>query len=159
MKTNILALAFTALIFITACKKEEKEKDYSLELKIDGTAWVAEKNQSGVYSTNDKILTFGGEKENDDVFLASFTNVTNTGNYYIPSSGTINLTLHDGVGGLKIYTSNKPDAHFELDFYNRIEEGSVFGLEYVELNFTGVLYNFSGAPDSVVITDGKLRYN
>jgi len=161
MKRTILTAMIISMAFLNACKKEDaSKKTFSLEMKINGVLWVAAKNQSGIYSTSVKSLSFTGQR-GDDIFNFAKDTVTGVGTYAMPS-GNIALILGSG-SSQKQYNlnSSKPKSRGSVSFLNSSPNQtglpSLASIEYPEVNFSAVLFDAFNV-DSVVITEGKLRY-
>ncbi len=158
MKNSMLLVVIATLIGLNACKKDEGtsgSKDYTLEMKVNGTLWTAEKNQAGSYIPSRKSISLTGQK-GDEIILLNRDSITSTGTYNMPSGS---ITVHYiKNGALKIYTlsSSKPKSHGSVTLLSLTNSPLPDG-QYPEANFDGVLYDSFNA-DSIVVTEGKLRY-
>lgn len=153
MKT-ISVLVFSAVL-LSACKKENEERKLTLEMKINGVLWVAEKNIAGLYNTNTNGINITGQK-GDELISVFKDNVTGEGSYTIPS-GNINALISKS-GSILPYTasSSKPSSHGSVTILSQTST-AVSYIKDIEAEFSGVLYDPFNM-DSVVITEGKLRY-
>lgn len=161
MKKTVLTAIVLSLVFLNACKKEEaSRKEFTLEMKVNGVLWTAAKNQAGLYNTTEKKLTFTGQK-GDDIFQLSKDSMNGLGTYNLPS-GTITLFLGTGAAQKQYsLSSSKPKTRGSVTLLTTTSNGtglaSLANQEYPEANFSGVVYD-AFSVDSVVITEGKLRY-
>lgn len=142
---------------INACKKEEiKEKSFSLEMKVNGVLWTATKNQSGLYTPSSGELILGGQK-GEEIINLNRDSVNLNGQFTMPS-GNISVLYMKG-GSLKMYTlsESKPNTNGSVTL-KTINESGIPNIKYPEVDFSGILFdNFN--VDSIIITEGKLRYN
>ena len=156
MKKVTLAAILFSFILINACNKEDSnEKSFTLEMKVDGVLWTAAKNQTGIFTPSTGKLSLTGQKENEIINLNrdSLTlNATST----MPS-GSITVNYVKG-GSLKIYTlsASQPKTKGSVTL-KTINESGIPNVKYPEVDFSAVLYDAFNA-DSIVITEGKLRY-
>ncbi len=162
MKKTIFAIAIGCITIFSACKKNNSSsKQFTLEMKVNGTMWTATKNQVGLYDSQDKSISISGETDNDLFRLTKDAGVTGVGTFALPSG---NMSLFIGTGAAqKQYTifNASPKARGSVTLLNTTPNSSglssLANTYYPEADFSGVLYQVLGT-DSVVITEGKLRY-
>jgi hypothetical protein len=54
-------------------------------------------------------------------------------------------------------STSHPSSRGEINFSRR-NLGGALGMEYIEADFSVLFFNVLNVTDSIVITDGKLRY-
>lgn len=154
-KVTLIAILFS-FVLINACNKDEKnEKVFSLEMKVDGVLWTAAKNQAGSYSSGNKKLSLTGQK-GDEIINLNRDSVNLNGTYVMPG-GSITVNYIKG-GSLRIYSlsASKPNTRGSVTL-KTLNDSGIPNVQYPEADFSGVLYDSFNA-DSIVITEGKLRY-
>lgn len=152
-KTTLLVLLFTSLL-IASCKKEESKKDYTLEMKVNGVLWKATKSQVGLLRRSDGYMSISGETATDVFGFTKNTGVTGVGSYQIPAGNFNFIYVKDGVQKIYGWTSTPKLVNINI---TKIIGPPVLNFENIEADFSAVAYDQFGT-DSVVITDGKLRY-
>jgi hypothetical protein len=156
MKKLTLTTILFSFVLINACNKEENsEKTFTLEMKVDGVLWTAAKNQAGIFTPSTGKLSLTGQKGDEIVNLnkeALALNVTSA----MPS-GTMTVNYTKG-GNLRIYSlsASKPKTKGSVTL-KTLNDSGVANVQYPEVDFSGVLYDLLDV-DSIVITEGKLRY-
>jgi hypothetical protein len=155
MKKTILTALVVSLAFLNACKKEEVKKDFTLEMKVNGVLWTATKNIAGLYNTSTNGINITGQKGDETIGL-SRDNVTGSSSYTIPTGSMTALILKAGTVIPYSANSSKPKSHGSVTFLTQ-SPSAVSNIKNIEADFSGVLYD-SFNTDSVVITQGKLRY-
>ena len=155
MKKGMIAAMVFGAILLNGCKKENEEKVLTLEMKINGVRWVAAKNVAGLYNTSTNGINITGQT-GDELVSVSRDNVTGNGTYAIPS-GNMNALVLKG-GSVLPYTasSSKIKSHGSVTVLSQ-SSSAISYIKNIEADFSGVLYDSFGT-DSVVITEGKLRY-
>lgn len=152
-KATIGLLLFTSL-FIAGCKKEDTKKEYTLEMKVNGVLWKATKGQAGLLRRSDGYLSVSGQTETDNFGFSKSTGVTGVGRYQIPTGNINFIYVKDGVQKIYGWASTYKLVDINL---TKVTGPIVLGFENIDLDFSAVAYDQFGT-DSVVITDGKLRY-
>ena len=94
MNKTISILLLLATVFINGCNKDEDEKDFTLEMKVNGVLWTATKNIAGLYNISTNGINITGQKGDENIGL-SRDNVTGLGTYAIPSGTLTCLVLND----------------------------------------------------------------
>jgi outer membrane biogenesis lipoprotein LolB len=113
-KTTLLSLLFASLI-ISSCKKEDgKEKDYTLEMKVNGVQWKATKNQTGLFRRSDGYLAVSGQTETDNFGFSKSSGVTGVGAYQIPAGSFNFIYVKDGVQKIYGWTSTPKLVNINL---------------------------------------------
>jgi hypothetical protein len=156
MKKLTLTTILFSFVLINACNKEENsKKSFTLEMKVDGVLWTAAKNQAGLFTPSTGKLSFTGQK-GDELVSLNKDSVALNGTYAMPS-GSITVLYTKG-GSLISYSlsSSKPKTKGSVTLKS-LNESGVTNVQYPEADFSGVLYDIFNA-DSIVITEGKLRY-
>lgn len=156
MKKITLATILFSFVLINACNKEENaEKSFTLEMKVDGVLWTAAKNQAGLFTTSTGKLSVTGQK-GDELFNLSKDSLALNVTKAMPS-GSITMNYLKG-GNLRIYTlsASKPKTKGSVTI-KTLNESGVPNVQYPEVDFSAVLYDLLDV-DSIVITEGKLRY-
>lgn len=155
-KVAIIAIVFS-FVLINACKKEEeKEKSFLLEMKIDGVLWTATKNQTGLYTPSSGKLSLTGQGTGDEIINLNRDSVNLNGTYAMPT-GTITVN-HIKGGTLRIYSlsASQPRTRGSLTL-KTINESRIPNVKYPEVDFSAVLFDGFNV-DSIIVTEGKLRY-
>lgn len=155
MKKGMIAIMVLGAILLNGCKKDNVEKVLTLEMKINGVRWVAAKNVAGLYNTSTNGINITGQT-GDELVSVSRDNVTGNGIYAIPS-GNMNALVLKG-GSVLPYTasSSKVKSHGSVTLLSQ-SSSAISYIKNIEADFSGVLYDSFGT-DSVVVTEGKLRY-
>ncbi len=155
MKKGMIAIMVLGAILLNGCKKDNEEKVLTLEMKVNGVRWVAAKNVAGLYNTSTNGINITGQT-GDELVSVSRDNVTGNGTYAIPS-GNMNALVLKG-GSVLPYTasSSKVKSHGSVTLLSQ-SSSAISYIKNIEADFSGVLYDSFGT-DSVVITEGKLRY-
>ena len=157
MKKIILTVVALSLVMINACTIEEiKGKVFSLEMKVDGALWTAEKYQIGLYTPSSGELILGGQK-GEEIINFHRNSVNLNGPFTMPS-GNISISYMKG-DSLKVYllSESKPNTNGSVTL-KTINESGMPNIKYPEADFSGILFDISNL-DSIIITEGKLRYN
>lgn len=155
MQKVTLTILLFSLLTVVGCKKEDdKEKDHTIEMKVNGVLWKATKNQVGILRRSDGYMSIGGQTETDNFILSKSTGVSGLGTYQIPAGSFNFIYVKNGVQ--KIYGWTSTYKLINVNITNVIGP-VVLGFENIEADFSGVAYDQFGT-DSVVITEGKLRY-
>ncbi len=150
----ITAMVFS-MVVLNSCKKDEIEKTFTLEMKVNGVQWTATKNIAGIYNTSTNGINITGEKGDELIALKS-DNVTGTGTYTIPNVTMNALVLKAGSVLPYTVSSSKVKSHGSVTVLS-VSNSAVSNIKNIEADFSGVLFD-SFSNDSVVITEGKLRY-
>lgn len=153
-KGMIAAMVFSAML-LNGCKKDNVEKELTLEMKVNGVRWVAAKNVAGLYNTSTNGINITGQT-GDELVSVSRDNVTGNGTYAIPSGNMNALVLKGGVVLPYTASSSKVKSHGSVTVLSQ-SSSAISYIKNIEADFSGVLYDSFGT-DSVVITEGKLRY-
>ena len=153
-KGMIAAMVFSAML-LNGCKKDNIEKELTLEMKVNGVRWVAAKNVAGLYNTSTNGINITGQT-GDELVSVSRDNVTGNGTYAIPSGNMNALVLKGGVVLPYTASSSKVKSHGSVTVLSQ-SSSAISYIKNIEADFSGVLYDSFGT-DSVVITEGKLRY-
>jgi hypothetical protein len=156
MKKITLTTILFSFVLINACNKEENaDKSIILEMKVDGVLWTATKDQAGLFTPSTGKLIIGGQK-GDELFSLSKESLALNVTSAMPS-GSITMNYLKG-GNLRIYSlaASKPKTKGSVTL-KTLNESGVPNVQYPEVDFSGVLYDFLDV-DSIVITEGKLRY-
>ena len=155
MNKTISILLLVAMVFINGCNKDEDEKDFTLEMKVNGVLWTATKNIAGLYNISTNGINITGQKGDENIGL-SRDNVTGLGTYAIPSGSLTSLMLKSGV--VLPYSANslRPQSHGTVTVLS-ISASALSDIKNIEADFSGVLYDTFNT-DSIVITEGKIRY-
>lgn len=155
MQKVTLSVFLFSLLAIVGCKKEvEKEKDHTLEMKVNGVLWKATKNQAGILRKSDGYMSFTGQTETDNFIISKSTGVFGIGTYQIPTGNFNFIYVKDGVQKIYGWSSTRKEINVEI---TNVIGPVVLGYENIEADFSGVAYDQFGT-DSIVITEGKLRY-
>jgi hypothetical protein len=158
-KNNMNRMMITAtvlsMLVLNACKKENTDKVLTLEMKINGVRWVAAKNVAGLYNTSTNGINITGQT-GDELVSVSRDNVTGNGTYAIPSGNMNALVLKAGAVLPYTASSSKVKSHGSVTVLSQTSSAISY-IKNIEADFSGVLYDSFGT-DSVVITEGKLRY-
>lgn len=184
-KKVILILISASLIMMNSCSKSDStsttggstNKQYAtLIMKIDGRTFTSDKG-FGLYSENTaggttiKSVAFGHNAAIADESIAlQFGSEVNAGVTHTFSKGSGSSTSIDQAIYKKPNTTTTSGSYLvsPLSSTNKCKftykiirifdnPASTVG-KSVEFDFSGVLYKSSNANDSVVITDGTLRY-
>ncbi|MFN8310765.1 MAG: hypothetical protein U0T73_12450 [Chitinophagales bacterium] len=156
MKTLQQGLVILTILLTASCKKETTQKVRTLEMKVNGVNWTATKNIAGYYNTASGGITITGQTADESISLTR-DSISGFGTFAIPRGNINGLFLKNGSLMPFTASSSASNSHGSVRFFNRINDNALANYENIEADFSGVLYN-SFHTDSVVITDGKLRY-
>lgn len=162
MQNKLGLLIFVSIAFLSACKKDSNtKKSFTLEMKINGVLWTATKDQAGIYNTQTKRINIGGAK-GDETFVFSRDTVNGVGTYSLPS-GAMTMIISTGSSRFPYsVSSSNPRSRGSLTLLNSTASSTtgnpnIDAMERPEANFSGVLFDTFNL-DSIIITEGKLRY-
>lgn len=185
MKTPItkILLALFIICSTIACNKEDdnnttttdgltpsssnSSNEQTLTMLINGSNWVAVDNINGSMRTSgsNTVTNIIGEipktpedSEDDDILSFSIAGPTTTGSFPLRTNNGVFSFLYNEKSYSFAYTSTATNkGRLTLDILNIIAPDS-FGARYIAADFYGVAYNTYNANDSIIITNGRLRF-
>jgi hypothetical protein len=185
MKTQITKILFALFIVCStiACNKEDDSNttttdglapsasntsnEQTLTMNVNGSSWVAVDDISGFMMTSgsNTVTNIIGEipktpedSEDDDILSFSIAGPTTTGSYPLRTNNGVFSFLYNEKSYSFAYTSTATNkGRLTLEILNILPPNS-FGAKYIAADFYGVAYNSYNANDSIIITNGRLRF-
>jgi hypothetical protein len=146
------------LLSAASCKKSNSGSNGSFTATINGTAWVANIQETGALITITNIFDLGGiqYKSGDSTAIGlTFSSLSQFGQPInsTDSAAQIDVTYVDIKAGIQ-YDGGLLAGHSTITItsYDSLA-GKIAG------TFSGVLYNISGGSDSLMITNGIFNSN
>ena len=177
---NIIGIIILFVTFFSGCKKDNSNNnnnngltpsanntnyEQTLQMKVNGIDWIPTMAITGnrMVALGNDVTQIAGRKDitssNSETLTIGMIGPNTTGSFDVrANSGTFQFAYNYLP---YIFAYNSPSTnkgHLVVEILSEVKKTATSSTTYLSANFSGVVYNPYDADDSVIITEGKLRF-